>query len=50
MRKFWTGLLVGVVVAVAVATLAVCVASSVNGITFTQQIVEWFGTAPTVVA
>lgn len=33
--------LLGIVLAVALASLVVCIASSINGITFPEQIIQW---------
>ncbi len=34
--------LLGVAIAVGIACLTVCIGSAVNGISFNQQIIDWF--------
>ncbi len=35
--------LLGAIVALGLFALVICIASSVNGVSFAQQIVDWFG-------
>lgn len=41
--------LLGILLAVAITCLVVLIGSAVNGLTFSQQIVEWASNAPEVV-
>lgn len=41
---------IGIVLAVGLFCLAVAIGSAVNGLKFTEQIVEWFGKKETTVA
>lgn len=41
--KIFIGLLIGIICAVAVFCLAILIGCSVNGLTFGDQIIEWFG-------
>lgn len=47
--KLILGILIGVVGAAAIFCLAVGIGCAVNGVTFGQQIVNWFGGAKEVV-
>ena len=47
--KLFLGIILGIVIAVAVALITVGIACGVNGLTFGQQITEWFGEAAPVV-
>lgn len=40
--------LLGIVLAVGLFCLAVCIGGAVNGLKFTEQITEWFGKKETV--
>lgn len=40
--KIVLGVVIGILVAVGVFCLTVCIGSSIHGITFSEQIVEWF--------
>lgn len=44
-RALW--LLLGMILAVALFCLAVGIGCAVNGVTFNQQIIDWFTTSPT---
>ena len=46
MEKFKVIMLIvlGAILAVGIACLIVCIGSGINGITFGEQICEWFGT------
>lgn len=35
--------LVGIILAIGVSCLVICIGSAVNGVSFAQQIVDWFG-------
>ncbi len=41
--KIIGGIIIGLIVAVAIACLAVAIGCAVNGISFTEQIVDWVG-------
>ena len=47
--KLILGLILGVVSAVAIFCLTVGIGCAVNGLTFGEQIVEWFGTNAPVI-
>ena len=42
-------ILLGIILAVGVTCLAIAIGCSVNGVSFQQQIVDWFGPAEKVV-
>ena len=42
--KLVVGILIGIVVAVGIACLTIAIGCAVNGVSFGQQIVDWFGT------
>ena len=44
-RALW--LLLGMILAVALFCLAVGIGCAVNGVTFNQQVIDWFTTSPT---
>lgn len=45
--KIVVGILIGIVVAVGIACLTIAIGCAVNGVSFSQQIVNWFGTEKT---
>lgn len=42
--KFILGIILGLVLAVGIFCLTVAIACAVNGVSFGEQIVDWFGT------
>lgn len=44
--KLFIGILIGLIAAVAILCIVISVGCAVNGITFGEQIVNWFGSAP----
>ena len=48
-RKLFLGVLIGAVAVVAILCLVVAIACSINGLSFGEQIVQWFGnSAPAI--
>ncbi len=41
--KVILGIILGILIAVAITLLAVAIGCAVNGISFSEQIVDWFG-------
>ncbi len=41
--KIFLGIVLGILIAVAITLLAVAIGCAVNGIGFSEQIVDWFG-------
>lgn len=48
--KLILGIVLGVVGAVALFSLIVCICCSANGLTFGEQVCQWFGPAKTAIA
>lgn len=48
--KMFLGILIGIVVAAVIFCIAVGIGCAVNGVTFGQQIVNWFGGGATEAA
>ena len=46
--KLVLGIIIGLICAVAVFCLAVAIGCAVNGLTFGDQICQWFGTSATI--
>ncbi len=44
--KLVLGIFIGIVVAVGIACLTVFIGCAINGVSFSQQIVDWFGSEP----
>lgn len=40
------GVILGVLATIAITALVICIGSAVNGVTFSQQICDWFGKVP----
>ena len=47
--KLILGIIIGIISAVAIFCVAVGIGCAVNGLTFGQQICEWFGTSAPVI-
>lgn len=41
------GIILGILLTIGITALIVCIGSSINGVTFAQQICDWFGKTPT---